>query len=224
MAKEILMNAQFREETGKNEMRRLRKRGFVPGIIFGRSGETTPVRFETAELEKIIHSDTGFNTIFSIDVDGVKKDRKRQVLIKDYQLDPVTHDFLHVSFYRIHMDREVEVRVPVVAEGEAHGVKNQGGTLDHTMREIQIRCLPGDIPEGIHVGVEHLHIGDYIRVNELEIPDAVEVLEDVDGVVMHLAPPRKVVEEVVEEEEVAEEEAAPEEEPAEESPESGKKE
>jgi len=210
MAQEIVMQAQLREETGKNEMRRLRKSGLVPGIIFGRSGETAQVSFEPRELDKVIHSEAGFNTIFTIDVEGLKEDNKRQVLIKEYQLDPVTHNFIHVSFYRVRADREIEVNIPIVTEGEPVGVKDQGGSLDIVMRDIQVRCLPGDIPESIHVNVTGLHIGDQVRVSELTIPDKVELLEDTDAVVLHCVPPRKVavVEEIEEEEEAAEEEAA----------------
>ena len=208
MAKEILMQARFREESGKNAMRRLRRTGDVPGVIFGRSGETTPITFSARDLETIIHSDTGFNTIFTLDVDGLKKDNKRKVLIKDYQLDPVTHNFLHVSFYRIHMDRVLEVRIAVIPEGEAPGVKEQGGTMDHIMRDIHVKCLPSDIPDAVHVDVSKLRIGDIIRISDLEVPDTVEILEDPDGVVVHVVPPRKVVVEVEEEVEVAAEEEA----------------
>ncbi len=219
MAKQITVLARLREETGKNAMRRLRRRGLLPGVIFGRSGITTMVSLDPRELEKVIYSETGFNTLFDIDVEGQKDDGKTRVLIKHYQLDPVTHSFLHVSFYRIHMDREVEVRIPITAEGVATGVKDQGGTLDYVMRDILIRCLPGDIPDATHVEVTDMEIGDYVRVSELDIPEGVEVLEEADAVVLHLAPPRKVVEEVAVEEVAAEvEEGEEAEEAAEEKP------
>jgi large subunit ribosomal protein L25 len=212
MSDKFVMQAWLREETGKNAMRRLRKKGFVPGIIFGRSGETTMVNFNPKDLEKVIHSETGFNTIFTMDVDGLTKDNLRQVLIKDYQVDPVTHTFIHVSFYRVRMDRKVEISVPIIADGTPVGVKEQGGTLDHTMREIEIRCLPGDIPDSIRIDVDQMKIGDHVRVSELQIPEGVEIMEDPDNVVLHVMPPRKVVEAVPEAEvEVGEEAAAPEE-------------
>jgi large subunit ribosomal protein L25 len=219
MSEKLTLHAQLREETGKNKMRRLRRSGFLPGIIFGRSGETVQVSFEVRELEKIIHSETGFNTIFGVDVEGGKQKAPTQVMIKEYQLDPVTHDFLHVSFYRIHMDRLIEVNVPIATVGVAPGVKDHGGTLDFVMREVQVECLPGDIPESIVIGVSTMMIGDHVRVSELEIPDKVKLLEEADAVVLHLAPPRKVVEEVPEVEEEVEVEAAEEEE--EEAPEEG---
>jgi len=223
MAEQLIMKARLREETGKNEMRRLRKRGLLPGIIFGRSGETFPISFETSELEKILHTDSGFNTIFGIDVDGLEMKTPTRVLIKEYQLDPVTHNFLHVSFYRIHMDRLVEVNVPILTEGVAPGVKDHGGTIDYIMREVLVECFPGDIPESIVIDISTMQIGEHVRIGELKVPDGVKLLDDPESVVIHLVPPRKVEEEVVEAEEVelaAGEEAVEEEAAGEEKPES----
>ena len=220
MAKQIVMQARLREETGKNEMKRLRSKGDLPGIIYGRSGETVQVAFPTRALEDIVHSETGFNTIFGIDVDGTKQKEPTMVMIKEYQLDPVTHDFLHVSFYRVHMDRLYEVNVGINTVGVAPGVKEQGGTLDIILREIRIECLPGDIPEAIDVDVTGLHIGDNVRVSDLAVSDAIKVLEDADSVVLNVAAPRKVEEVLPEEEELeaaeGEEAEAGEEEPSEE--------
>ena len=222
MAKRITVLARLREETGKNAMRRLRRQGLLPGVIFGRSGITTMVSLNPRELDKVLHSETGFNTIFDIDVEGQKDDGEIRVLIKHYQLEPVTHSFLHVSFYRIHMDRELEVRIPVAADGLAIGVKDQGGTLDYVMRDVLIRCLPGDIPDATRVEVSDMEIGDYVRVSDLDIPEGVEILEEADAVVLHLAPPRKVVEEEEAEVEEAEEaEEAEEGKPAEEEAKAG---
>ncbi|HUX07023.1 MAG TPA: 50S ribosomal protein L25 [Acidobacteriota bacterium] len=201
MAEKITMNAQLREETGKNKMRRLRSSGLLPGIIFGRSGETTPVSFTDKELEKIIHSESGFNTIFTLDIEG--ETQKPLVMIKEYQLDPVTHNFLHVSFYRVHADRLVEVNVAITTRGVAPGVKDEGGTLDFVMREVKVECLPGDIPESFVVDISKMIIGEHVRVEDLDIPEKVKVLEEPEAVVLHLAPPRKV-EEVVEAEEAEE--------------------
>jgi large subunit ribosomal protein L25 len=211
MAEKITMKALLREETGKNNMRRLRRNGLLPGIIFGRS-ETTQVSFTPKELERVIYSEHGFNTIFTLDVDGAKQ--KPQVMIKDYQVDPVTHDFLHVSFYRVHMDRAIEVNIPINATGVAPGVKDQGGTLDFVMREIKIECLPGDIPDAITIDVSNMMIGDHVRVADLAIPEKIKVLDDSDSVVLLLAAPRKIEEVVVTPEaaaaaEVAEGEAEP---------------
>lgn len=201
MAKNLALNATLRTESGKNAMRRLRKSGFIPGIVFGRSGETTPVSFEPGDLEKIIHSESGFNTLFTINVDGAPKDSANpMVIIKEYQVEPVTHDFLHVSFYRIHMDRLVEVNIPIVARGEAPGVKMYGGVLDMTMREVTVECYPADIPENIEVDISTFEINDAVRVGELTVDEKVKILAEDDAVVLQINPPRKIEEPVVEEE------------------------
>jgi large subunit ribosomal protein L25 len=207
MAKKHELNAELREERGKNAMRRIRKAGLAPGIIFGRSGETTPVTFSPGDLEKIIHSESGFNTLFNVKIKGEKANP--MVIIKEYQLEPVSHDFLHVSFYRIHMDRLVEVDIPIHAHGVAHGVKNQGGMLDQILRELHVECLPGDIPEAFSIDVTPLHLHDSVHIRDLEIPEGVKVLDEMDAVILQVIPPKRVVVEEVEEEleeaEVAEE-------------------
>lgn len=194
MAQTFTLNATHRSESGKNAMRRLRKAGNVPGIVFGRSGETTPVSFNPKELLKILHSDSGFNTIFTLNVEGADKPLSPMVIVKEYQLEPVTHNFLHVSFYRVRMDRLMEVEIPIQVVGISPGVKNEGGTLDLVMREIEVRCLPADIPEHITVDISNLHMNDTVRVKDLDIPEKVEVLEEEEGVVLHISPPKKVVE------------------------------
>lgn len=196
MAQNLVLNATFRTDSGKNAMRRLRKAGSVPGIVFGRSGETQPVSFNPKELLKILHSDSGFNTIFTINIEGADKPLSPMVIVKEYQLEPVTHSFLHVSFYRVRMDRLMEVDIPLQVVGVSPGIKNEGGILDLVMREIAVRCLPADIPEHVTVDISSLHMNDTIRVKDLPIPEKVEVLEEQDAVVLHISAPKKVVEEV----------------------------
>lgn len=206
MEQNILLDANVREESGKNAMKRLRRSGFVPGIVFGRSGETTPVSFRPRDLEKIIHSDSGFNTIFSLNIAGTKKTDNPNVIIKEYQVDPVTHEFLHVSFYRIHMDRIVEVAIPIVTQGTAPGVKIHGGTLDMVMREVEVSCLPANIPDAIVIDISTFELHHTVRISDLLVTEEVKLLGDPDSVVLHIAPPKRVVEVVEVEEGVEEEE------------------
>jgi large subunit ribosomal protein L25 len=198
MAKKHELSAEPREERGKNAMRRIRKAGMIPGIIFGRSGETTPITFSPRDLEHIIHSESGFNTLFTVKIKGEKA--SPMVIIKDYQVEPVSHDFLHVSFYRIHMDRLVEVDIPIYTRGLAYGVKNEGGILDQTLRELHVECFPGDIPESFTIDVSPLHLHDGVHVNDLDIPEGVKVLDEMESVILQVTPPKRVVVEEVEEE------------------------
>ena len=208
MAVKIELKTSYREETGKNAMRRLRKTGQIPGIVFGRSGETTPVQFPTRDLEKILYSESGFNTIFKLSVGGSKKEEFPMVIVKEYQVDPVTHNFLHVSFYRVHLDRVIEVNVPVHTIGTSIGVKNEGGNLDMVMREIHVNTLPANIPESIEIDITDLNINDSIRIKDITFPEGVEVDLDPEAVVLAINPPRIVKEEGEDEEgEEGEEEA-----------------
>lgn len=195
MAREnITLTAQAREETGKNAMRRLRRAGLIPGIVFGRSGDTVQVKFDPKELDKVVHSESGFNTIFIIDVDSDNGENKPNVIVKDYQLDPVTHKFLHVSFFRIHMDRVMEFRVPLVADGQAPGVKDQGGVLEIVNREIDVECLPADIPDAFHVDISEMEIHDVVRLKDLTIAENVSLLLDPEAIALHIVLPKKIEE------------------------------
>lgn len=191
--KKKLLKVEPREETGKNAMRRLRKSGLTPGIVFGRSGETTPVKFQARELEKLLHSRTGFNTLFTIEVDG-SKDEAPMVIVKDYQVEPVSHEFLHVSFYRVHMDRLMEVEIPIHTTGTAPGVKDQGGILELVLRELTVECLPADIPESFTIDISWMHIGDAVRVSDLgdEFGDKIKALVEEEQTIVQLIPPRKL--------------------------------
>lgn len=184
------LKTQYREETGKNAMRRLRKTGNIPGIVFGRSGETTPVQFPIRDLEKILHSESGFNSLFKLTVDGAKKEEFPMVIVKEYQVDPVTHNFIHISFYRVHLDRVIEVNVPVHTIGTAVGVKTDGGNLDMVMREIHVNTLPANIPESIEIDISKMKIYDTVRIKDIVFPEGVEVDLDSELVVLQINPPR----------------------------------
>lgn len=205
--KKKILKAELREESGKNAMRRLRKGGYAPGIVFGRSGETTPVKFRPRDLEKLLHSRSGFNTLFTIEVDGAKE-ANPMVIVKDYQVEPVSHEFLHVSFYRVHMDRLMEVEIPIHTVGIAPGVKDQGGILELIMRDLTVECLPADILESITLDISKMLIGDAVRVGDLELGDKIRILAEDEQTLLQVIPPRKVVVEVeaVEGEEVEGEE------------------
>lgn len=152
------------------------------------------------DIEKILFSDSGFNTIFKLVVDGTKKEEFPMVIVKDYQVDPVTHNFLHLSFYRVHMDRVIEVNIPIHTVGVSTGVKNEGGILDMVMREILVNTLPGNIPESIDIDITALNINDTVRFKDLTLPEGVECDLDAESVVLNINPPRIVEEETPEEE------------------------
>jgi large subunit ribosomal protein L25 len=162
---EAILEAVERAGRGKNEARRLRAGGRMPAVVYGGDKpEGKPITVDPKVLSKILHSELGANTLIALKLPGAADAR---VLVKEYQLDPVSHQILHADFYRVAMDKPIRVTVPVVTRGEAPGVKQQGGILDFVHREIDIECLPADIPEHVEVDVAELMLGQNIRVRDV---------------------------------------------------------
>jgi large subunit ribosomal protein L25 len=166
---EATLEAITRAGRGKNEARRLRASGQIPAVVYGArtSGEApagVAVAVDPKAVLRILHSDSGANTLISLKVQDGGESR---VMVKEYQLDPITHNLLHADFYQLAMDKAITVSVPVVLHGEPKGVKLQGGLLDFVTREIEVECLPTDIPEHIDVDVTEMVINQSIRVRDL---------------------------------------------------------
>ena len=184
-----------RDGRGKNEARRLRAGGRVPGVVYGtrKSGkapEGVPVAVDPKAVLRILHSESGANTLITLKLDGTES----RVMVKEYQLDPVTSALLHADFYQLAMDRAITVTVPVAIRGESKGVKLQAGLLDFVTREIQVQCLPADIPEHIDIDVTELMLHDAIRVRDLGEHPKWKALSDPDTMLVHIVVPK--VEEV----------------------------
>jgi large subunit ribosomal protein L25 len=198
---EAILEATIRESRGKNEARRTRREGQVPGVLYGSSGgaaneaartEAKAIAVQPKALLKILHSQSGANTLISLKLDG---EGDARVLVKDYQIDPVTHQLLHADFYRINMDRPLRVTIPVIVKGEPKGVKQQGGLLEFIRREIEIECLPADIPEHVEVDVSELMLHQGIRVREIATDVKWKPLSDPEMMIVHVISPK--AEEVV---------------------------
>ena len=159
------LQAEKRETRGKNEARRLRASGRIPAVVYG-AGQAAAIEIavDPKVLLRILHSESGVNTLIGlqgVDLGGGK------VLVKEYQLDPIDHRLLHADFYAVAMDKAITVTVPVVLKGEAKGVKQQGGIVDFVTRDLEIECLPGEIPEHIDVDVSELMLHQGVRVRDL---------------------------------------------------------
>ena len=166
---ETILEATTRDTFGKNEARRTRRGGRVPAVVYGAATEgtgreATPIAVDPKALLKILHSESGANTLISLKLGGGAGTR---VLVKEYQLDPVTRQVLHADFYRVAMDRAIQVTIPVIVKGEPKGVKQQGGLLEFVRREIEIECLPGDIPENVEIDVSELMLHQGVRVRDI---------------------------------------------------------
>ncbi len=207
---DVILEATTRVEFGKNEVRRLRRRDRIPAVLYGGPRDeggrpaATPIEIEPKSLMKILHSEAGANALITLTVDGAAATK---VMLREYQLDPVTHHLLHADFYRVAMDKLVRVTVPVVVRGDAPGVKQQGGLLDFVHREIEVECLPGDIPEHVEVDVSQLMLGQSVRLREVIETVKWTPVSDPDLMLVHVITPR-IVEEAPKPEE-AEAAAAP---------------
>jgi len=188
---EIIVTAKGRDGRGKNAARRLRRDGMIPGVVYGGKGENVAVAVDPKALRKVLRSEAGRNTILKLDIAGAGA---TNAILKSWQVDPIKENFLHADFYRIAMDVAIRVTVPVHVRGEARGVKVDAGILELIMREIEVECLPGDIPEHIAVDVSDLGLNGALRVSDLQVNEKVKVLESADQVVVHVV---SVKEEVV---------------------------
>lgn len=184
---QFVISSSFRESTGKGPNRRLRRSGKIPAVLYGHKSKNVAIEVDPKEIFKILHSQSGENTIFELVVPGRDK---INCMIKEYQLEPVSHELLHADLYEVAMDEALEVDVPLMVKGEAYGVKTEGGLLDIVHREIHVECLPGDIPEHIEVDVTDLKIGDLLRVRDLQVSDKIKILDDPESVVVAVEHPR----------------------------------
>jgi len=192
MRKDITVTATVRSTRGKNEARRLRVAGMIPAILYGSYQDSVAVSVTPKEISQILHSRTGHNTIFNLDVTGKENS---PVMIVEWQHDPITSRLLHVDLKRIDLSKRISVRVPVATQGEAKGVKQQGGLLELVAREIEIECLPNDIPEEYVVDVTELMIGQSKRAGEIALAGSAKLVSSPDAVIAHVIALRTVVEE-----------------------------
>jgi large subunit ribosomal protein L25 len=185
---EATLEAQRRDTFGRNNAGRLRRDGKIPAVLYG--GASTagePVAVDPKALMQILHSDSGVNTLISLKLEGTGDAR---VLVKDFQLDPVTHKLLHADFYRVAMDKVLRVTVPVHLTGEPKGVKAQGGVIEFVNRDVAIECLPADIPEHLTVDVSELMLNDGIRVRDLDTGGKWKAVTDGDLLIVHVIAPK----------------------------------
>jgi large subunit ribosomal protein L25 len=188
---DLTLQAEKREGRGKNEARRLRARGRIPAVVYGAEKNTAvEIAVDPKMLLRILHSESGVNTLIGLEGVGAAGSSTR-VLVKEYQLDPIHHKLLHADFYQVAMDKALTVTVPVILKGEAKGVKQQGGIVDFVHREIEIECLPGDIPENITVDVSELLLHEGIRVRDLQTEGAKwKPTSDADMMIVHVVAPK----------------------------------
>ena len=189
MIKNIVVEVDARTDTGKNAARRMRRAGSVPGIVYGLGRPPFAVAVPPKRLEEILRLETGRNTIFNL-VLPAQPDRSRAVMIKDLQRDPVSERVLHVDFVRVDLEKRVKVEVPIRLLGVPVGVKTELGLLEFVTREVEIECLPGDIPDHIEYDITELHLNQHISVGDLRVGGTVEMLTAPETIVAVIAAPK----------------------------------
>jgi large subunit ribosomal protein L25 len=181
-----VLDAVRRETFGKNEAVRTRQAGKIPAVVYGGSGTSDSVSVDPKQLSKILHSEAGRNSLIALQVEGAET----KVLVKAFQIDPVTHKLLHADFFRVAMDKVIRVTVPIHLTGDAKGVKLQGGTLDFVHRDVEVECLPANIPEHIVIDVTELTISEGVRVKDLPTSGTWTAVSEPENLIVHIVAPR----------------------------------
>ncbi len=191
MAKEkVILKAKRREQLGKSAARALRRSAFVPAVLYGRNTDNVPLALEQRAFEKILRARAGANVVLTLQIEDGKKPCEQTVIVKSVQVHPVSDAIEHVDLHAISLTERITVRVAIHAKGESEGVK-EGGVLDVVHHEVEIECLPTDIPERIYVDVAALKIGDAVHARELTMPSGVTCLMPADEVVIAVHAPRE---------------------------------
>ena len=186
-----ILEAQVREPGPKNAARRVRVGGKIPAVVYGAGKDSAPISVDPRQVTRILNSESGHNTIFDLALEGGERTK---AMIVDWQYEPIKGKLLHIDLKRIAMDKKLVVTVPIVLVGEAEGVKQQGGIMEQILREVEIECLPSDIPARIDADVSQLVFGAVLRVSDLPHSDKLKFITDADHPVAHVT---TVKEEVV---------------------------
>ncbi len=209
MKEAIYLEALVRDEAEIGKSHLLRQKGFVPCVVYGEGKKTVPLKIERSRLIKFMHAHHGGeNMVITLKItpEGAKKAEEKAVLIKEIQVHPVSDEIRHVDFNEISLTKRIVVKVPVLSVGESVGVKQDGGVLEHILWEIDVECLPTQIPEKIAVDITNMKIGDTIHVKDLVLPEGVTIKHDMEGIVFSCLAPLK---EEIPAEEAAAAEGAP---------------
>jgi large subunit ribosomal protein L25 len=179
----VELKANLREEKGKELNKKLRNSGLVPGVVYRKGEAAVSLKIDSKSLSKVLHTDAGENVIIKLFVEGDKKKKERIVVIKELQKDPVKDTLVHLDLNEISLTETLKVKVPLMAKGEAAGVKQEGGVLQHVMWEVEVECLPTNIPDKIEVDITNLKIGDTLSIKNITPPEGVKILGDSESIV-----------------------------------------
>jgi len=188
---EIFLEVEPREETGRAKAKDLRGAGLIPAVVYAAGKKSQAIKISRSVLLRLIHQHRIEGVLINLKVKDDKKHAPRSCLIKEIQYDPVYEDIVHVDFNEISLTKAIKVNVPVAVKGEPAGVKQEGGSLEHILWEIEVECLPTNIPKDIEVDVSNLKIGDAIHIKDIVAPDGVKILNDPSAIVLSVVAPMK---------------------------------
>jgi large subunit ribosomal protein L25 len=189
MAKQVKLSASARTQIGGSVRNKLKSEGLIPAIIYGGKEESLPVQVGARDLSNILAHALGENILVELEIDNAGKKANRMALIQEVQHEPLTGSIVHVDFHAVNMNEALHTSVPIEPQGEPIGVKSYGGILEQSLRSLEIKCLPKDLPEVIYVDVSALNVGDSVHVRDLALASGVEALEDADLTVFLCAAP-----------------------------------
>jgi large subunit ribosomal protein L25 len=177
---DVTIEVSRREQTGKGANRRLRGTGQIPAVVYGTGGDPLAIQVDDRKVHRLIKS-SGENAVFLLRLQGT--DQSRHTMIREIQWDPLTGKLVHIDFQRVKMDEVVRVHVPIELVGTPLGVKNEGGLVDFVTREIEVECLPGDIPDRISFDISELHVGQHVEAADLPVPEKVTLVTEAGRVI-----------------------------------------
>ncbi|MBI4708190.1 MAG: 50S ribosomal protein L25 [Candidatus Omnitrophica bacterium] len=188
---EILLDAEQRQEIGKGKVKHLRDAGFLPAVVYFGGKNSLALKISRSQLIKLVHQYHIETAVINLKVKDDTTKKSRPCLIKEIQYDPVRGDIVHVDFNEISLTKAIKVNVPVVAKGDSIGVKQEGGSLEHILWEVEVECLPTSIPKEIEIDITQLKLGDSIHVKDIVAPSGVKILTEPEGIVLTIAAPMK---------------------------------
>jgi len=186
---QIFLDIEARKETGRSKVQDLRDAGFIPAVVYGKGSKAEPIKVPHRQLVQLLHQHGLENIIINLKSADSKK--AKPCLIKELQYHPTTGDIVHIDFNEISLTKVIKVNIPVIAKGEPAGVKQEGGSLEHILWEVEIECLPTDIPKGVEVDVTNLKIGDSLHLKDIAFPSGVKVLTDPEAIILSVSAPIK---------------------------------
>lgn len=188
---ELFLDAEIREEVGRGKTKGIRDKGFIPAVVYADGKSALALKLSHRQLVQLVHHHRIEGVVINLNIKDDKKQKSRPCLIKEIQHDPVHGEIVHVDFNQISLTKAIKVNVPVTAKGEPAGVKLEGGSLEHILWEVEVECLPTNIPKDIEVDVTQLKLGESIHVKDIVVPQGVKVLNDPGAIILTVAAPMK---------------------------------